>query len=432
MLNFDLFEQLEKTNSRLEKEAIIAKMGEEEKQLLLYALDPYRQFNIKKLPNLASKYLGNDERSLETFLNFLDEMSFKKAATNQDKQRAKDIITQSRFSLNELAPKWLERVLLKDLKCGVEASTVNNVFPGLIPTFGCALADVWMQKPNETDEKYEKRLKKQLNNLPNCIVEAKLDGIRCIANVKDGVVIMLSRNGKPLDNFPQIEEELKLLPNGTYDGEIYVHDKNGFQRLMKHVRTKEKAPDDLPFRYYIFDVVDEKLTTILRKQKLHKILNNPYEGDGNIEWFTNIKNRLAYVEFYYVNSKEILDGLMNSALNDGFEGLMIKDCSAKYEPKRTKNILKLKRFHSSEAIVVGFVEGRDKYQGMLGTIILDKNGITFEVGSGFNDEQRERLWQSKENLIGRIVEYKYQELTEDNIPRFPTFVRFREDQEAGL
>ena len=79
------------------------------------------------------------------------------------------------------------------------------------------------------------------------------------------------------------------------------------------------------------------------------------------------------------------------------------------------------------------VEGNGKYQGMLGKFIcegkVEGHFIKTEVGSGFNDEQRSEFWKEKKSLIGKKIECKYQNLTDDNSSlRFPIFLKFKLDR----
>jgi len=46
----------------------------------------------------------------------------------------------------------------------------------------------------------------------------------------------------------------------------------------------------------------------------------------------------------------------------------------------------------------------------------------FNVGTGFNAEQRHQLWIDKESLPGKNAKIKYQHLSSGRkVPRFPVF-----------
>ena len=90
--------------------------------------------------------------------------------------------------------------------------------------------------------------------------------------------------------------------------------------------------------------------------------------------------------------------------------------------------MKLKAFHDADLLIVGFEEGTGKHRGKLGAIIVDHKGVNVKVGSGFSDDLREKIWDDTNTFKGRMVEIRYQEITEDGSLRFPTFVCFRNDR----
>ena len=71
------------------------------------------------------------------------------------------------------------------------------------------------------------------------------------------------------------------------------------------------------------------------------------------------------------------------------EGMMIKDPASAYETKRSSKLLKVKRFEDTEATVTGHQAGTGRCTGMMGSLeMVGDNGVTFKIGSGFNDAQR--------------------------------------------
>ena len=61
--------------------------------------------------------------------------------------------------------------------------------------------------------------------------------------------------------------------------------------------------------------------------------------------------------------------------------------------------------------------------------ILVKNteGVEFEVGTGFTDEQRQYFWDNQDELIGKTIKYRYQKVGVKEKPRFPSFIGFRSE-----
>jgi DNA ligase-1 len=86
-------------------------------------------------------------------------------------------------------------------------------------------------------------------------------------------------------------------------------------------------------------------------------------------------------------------------------------------------LLKVKTFHDAEAIVVDHVPGAGKHKGRLGALVVEMpDGTRFNVGTGYSDKERE-----SPPALGEIITYRYQELSDGGVPRFPTYVGVRID-----
>ena len=106
---------------------------------------------------------------------------------------------------------------------------------------------------------------------------------------------------------------------------------------------------------------------------------------------------------------------------------MIKTIHDPYCFGRDYSVMKFKAFFDADVPIIGLKEGTGKHQGKLGSFLVDYKGVSVSVGSGLNDELREKLWGDPA-IIGRIIEVRYQEETPDGSLRFPTFVCFRNDR----
>ena len=103
----------------------------------------------------------------------------------------------------------------------------------------------------------------------------------------------------------------------------------------------------------------------------------------------------------------------------GGEGLMLRQPGSLYEAGRSHTLLKVKRFHDAEGRVVGHLPGTGRHRGRLGAVEVElPSGVRFAVGTGFTDAQREQP-----PPIGTTITFRYQELTDGGVPRFPSFVR---------
>ncbi len=102
----------------------------------------------------------------------------------------------------------------------------------------------------------------------------------------------------------------------------------------------------------------------------------------------------------------------------GGEGLMLRRPGSIYEAGRSSTLLKVKTFHDAEAVVLGHEPGSGRHRGRLGALLVAlANGTRFAVGSGLSD--RERM---NPPAIGSTITFKYQELSDAGVPRFPTYV----------
>jgi DNA ligase-1 len=124
-----------------------------------------------------------------------------------------------------------------------------------------------------------------------------------------------------------------------------------------------------------------------------------------------------------------------TALNAGFEGLVLKTPDHIYQPgKRSSDWLKLKPTLSKDLPIIGFFEGEGRLTGTLGgvdVIHISEFGdrVTVKVGSGFTDALRDEIWNNQSRYLGKTIEVKYQEETEDGSLRHPRFKSFRPDKD---
>jgi DNA ligase-1 len=102
---------------------------------------------------------------------------------------------------------------------------------------------------------------------------------------------------------------------------------------------------------------------------------------------------------------------------------MLRQPGSKYVAGRSATLLKVKTFHDAEAVVVGHQAGAGRHKGRLGALLVRlPDGTEFAIGTGFTDRERENP-----PGVGATVTFRYQELSEGGVPRFPSWVGVRLD-----
>lgn len=314
-------------------------------------------------------------------------------------------------SLDEDLQDFARGLLTKSLKIGADAKTVNKAIPGLIDTFEIMLGS-----------------KADLNKLPkgDKFVTEKYDGCRCFTQIRNGKIIMKSRQNKMFEGLIDIENSIKELglDNICIDGELLAIGsdyENVYKDTMKIVSTKKKEKHGV--KYMIFDIlpIDEfdNKKGVLKYSQRRKILDNIKQNE-----FINITPIL-----YHGNDNNIVLEVLSECRGNGAEGCMI-NLDKPYEFKRSKTLLKLKVMNSCDLKIIGFEEGDGKYKGTLGNLICDYKGYQLGVGSGFDDGQRKEIWNNQEKYLNRIAEIQYFEETYNDKGglslRFPVFKCVRE------
>lgn len=251
-------------------------------------------------------------------------------------------------------------------------------------------------------------------------VQPKLDGMRCIAIVKDGVCKLYSRTQKLIETVPHINRAVEKLAGGEnliLDGELYNHDfKNDFNRIMSIVKRDEVHPDHELVQYHVYDLPSYKGSFEARNCTLWNLA----------EW-TEFP-ALRFVETETAESEEDLMKFMSEMIEIGYEGAMYRHTQGHYEGKRSHGLLKVKTFRDEEFVVVGVEEGNGKLQGKAGAIwCMTKDGKRFKAKmQGALESLTDYLVNFETKYVGRMLTVKFQNYTPDGVPRFPVGIRFRE------
>lgn len=418
---YQILEALESDNSRLEKESILRKNSDNKilKRIFELSCDPYVSYYVSKFKKPQAK--DTTESRLDNFISLLDKLSKREITGNA----AKDAVISEFSNMSKLEQKWCERIILKNLRCGVSDTTVNKIWPGTIKPFAVALAETLNAKT--TDGEFE---------IPDgevtypIYIEPKLDGLRLIAVKEPRKVTLYTRNGSVIETLPTLTKILENSNfNGVLDGEIMGADWNeSASVVMSHKHNK----DDSNMIYHVFDCVsidnwqtqENKSQFSSRNQAVNDLVK------------VIASDKVRAVPSTLINNEEELRSFYLKYLDEGYEGVMLKDPNAKYVWKRSKAILKLKPVSTHEGVVVNWVEGKrgTKREGMFGGFtVLFPNGVTTNVASGFNDKLKAEVQlNGADSYIGKVVECEAQPpFTDDGRLRFPVFVRFRDKSDVA-
>ncbi len=265
---------------------------------------------------------------------------------------------------------------------------------------------------------FNKKTKAVKIKLP-CFAQPKLDGLRCIANLSNGKVILRSRQLIEYTFLQTIEEQLKpileKLPSEFYfDGELYTNSLPferiaGLCRLKKNI-TKKDVCDLQKIEYHIYDcfqVTNLKIPYIERFEILNKYIAN------------NSKNLKLVNTIEITNQTEIKHN-HDLFVKNGYEGLMLRNKQSYYElNKRSKHLQKYKEFIEDEFTIIGFEEGTGLFKDSVIWICETKEKKKFKATPKGNMEYRKQLLKDALQYIGKKLTVIYQELTKDKIPRFP-------------
>jgi DNA ligase-1 len=422
----DIIAKLEADNSKLAKQAILKEALDEGVpeffEGVTMALDPLVTFGVKQVPERTDVLTGQG-----LAWPVFKELARKLINRSLTGHAARDaIILCKDTATTEQWNGWYRRILIKDLRCGMSEKTVNKVAPGTVPVFTCSLA--------HDSANHEKKMvgKKQ--------IEVKLDGVRVLAVCKSGKVELFSRNGKQFHNFPhiiaEIESVLERKPSPydcVLDGEVMSKD---FQDLMKQVHRKDgKAATDSVL--HLFDFIP-------LKDFLEGGWDKPQTYRSNLVkyWVLENEDLLEHVQACEWEEVDLSTDegnrrfveLNKTAVDGGYEGVMIKDVDAPYECKRTHAWLKAKPFIEITLTVVDVEEGTGRNEGRLGAVIVEgeDDGYNYRLncGSGFTDAQRDEYWTERSSLIGQLIEIRADARTQSQDSdtyslRFPRFKTFR-------
>ncbi len=422
----NLIEAIRKTQSTNAKLELLKKNKDNEilKKILYYTYNPFYKYYIRNISGITfSDSSVENGYDFEDMFKLLDELRNRIYTGNLAIEKVTNFIQHSPAKVAEVFLLILDR----DLKMGINTSSINKVYPNFIPTFDVMLAEAGVS------------LDKLLKDNEWVYVQKKSDGKRCIAICKGNTVEFYARSGKEIENLVRHDELINsiLMLRRSYmsedfvlDGELIIENEDGTdadRQYSNGLIMKKNLPKNevSRFSFIVWDILSledfqNDSNTTPYEERYYTLINN-------IKWF----NKLKVIETFVATTAEGAMEITNNFIKQGFEGSIVKTPYHLYKRKRSKDWIKIKSWNEIDLQIIGYEYGKPgtKYENMLGSLVCSNGIINCKVGSGFTDEQRKNI---KEDVVGKIATIKYNQLIKDSNGNYslflPVFSEIRDDK----
>lgn len=270
------------------------------------------------------------------------------------------------------------------------------------------------------------------------LVSVKLDGIRILHHPVHGPC---TRVFKTIPNDHIYESIRDYCPEGL-DGEVMTYNKDGSQRTFNEIQGDVMRKSGEPnFKFHVFDNFSNP----------NLEFNSRFAQLWDLDYAGEMPEFVSIVPHKKLKTMDAINKFAQKALDDGYEGAMLRSLSGLYKEGRSTLrqgwLVKIKFFEDAEGTVIGFDErlhnGNEAKKnaigkndrpthkanmvpmGTLGALVLRTAWGELRVGTGFNDKQRQEIWDLKKTFMGKTVTFTYQPSPGDKKPRFPVFKGFR-------
>ena len=418
-----ILNRLEATTSRLEKEAILKQNADNMTLMRTFhmALDPKINFYIKQVPPPGPDVSEGSRGNLhDAYASMQTWLSGRKVRGHE----ATAWLARLLATLTPDDQEVIKRVIGRNLKCGVSEATAEKIWPEYFKLHHpCMLVSPLNDK---TKIKFP------------CIAQTKMDGMRFNAIYDDDQVSYHTRAGKELDLFGALDDDVRQLAAGldcVLDGELLVVDADGrpldrktgnglLTKFQKDTGTAELAKR---VRAVVWDIIP---------------IADFHRGWSDLGYEDRLKllgakstTHITVTHTHIVASMEEAQELYQKKLAEGEEGLVLKDPKGLWEDKRVKHQVKMKAELEADLRVTGFLPGSGKYEGKIGSLLVESadGKVKSAVGTGLDDEERSR---DPSEFVGQIVAVKYNALIDDKKTGLkslflPVFVEVRDDKAAA-
>lgn len=308
--------------------------------------------------------------------------------------------------------------------------------------------------PNHADHIscYNYKLLQQMFETEAVIAQPKFDGERMLIHYNNGEVYCTSRRySKKTNQYMENQDKLPILQEKmshlkldytVLDCECYAKDWSTIVGILHSLPEraielqKENAANFAIFDCLFYDGIDLRdkpyIERLAYAAKVVKMIN--YEEHLHLIQFmdeADYINNPIYAKF--ITSEEAWQQCMQSAIEQGFEGIVVKSLQKTYYEKAAS--LKCKKFETVDCVITGYKEGNGKYEGSIGALQIgyydNGNFVAISHVNCGTDDEREIVNANRDKYLHKVVEVKCQEVTDKSL-RHPVFVRFRDDKDYTM
>lgn len=393
-------DQLQAINSRIEKENILKanENNENFKYILNFLLDTNITTGISEAK--INKIVPSDESHM-SFIQLLEYVKENNTGTDNILSEIHSFLNYQPFEMQN----FYRSILTKSLKLGLDVKTVNKVYgDNFVFQFEVQLGTS-IEKCKIPENTY-------------FYLSHKLNGSRALFYKGD----LYTRSGKKYTGVEHIINDLQQIClcltnlHFVFDGELVrknidnLSDSENFQIGCGIANSKAETKEEL--KLVIFDIITDKDFENGKSKLTYSERIKQIKAIKNVISELNIEN-LSVVDMFYEGTDQTqIWKWLDYAEEHDLEGVIV-NLDTPYECKRTKNLIKVKRFFECDIRCTGIESGIGRNLNTLGAIICDYKGFKCRVGSGFTDEQRNYYYNNPNEIVGKIVTVKYKEETKN-------------------
>lgn len=414
-MGFHGIDELQRVSGFKAKQRVLEKYADDEtfKKFLYYALNPMITYNLSE--KVLRKFPKSDAK-LVLFYDIFECCEYLSRLRGIDDATLRQVQILLYIHTSKELRELFIKLLAKTVRLGVTAKTVNQIIPNLIPE--------WEVQQAFSIDKYP------LPEGTEFWLTQKLNGVR--ATYYNGQLI--ARSGTPYKGLQHITAELSNVGEDIIlDGELTLKDKGAlsdneaFRAATGIINSDNVNKTSICFTVFDcvtrvdFESANPKVNYSLRRDALDKLSATLHSNNVRI-----------LPVLYHGTDQSKIDELLEQMVSEDKEGLMV-NTDVPYKRTRHRGILKVKRFYTMDLPIVKCEEGTGRLEGKLGAFVLDYKGNEVKVGSGFDDAQRSEFWNKRDELIGKLCEVKYKEISSDKKTgfeslQFPIFIGVRDDK----